>query len=65
MILGGADESVYTGNLKYHKVTDEYYWTIRADNILVGGKDVGVCSGGCNVIADTGTSLLTGPSDEL
>lgn len=38
---------------------------MRADNILVGGKDIGLCNDGCNVIADTGTSLLTGPSDSL
>lgn len=38
---------------------------MKADNILLGGQDVGLCSRGCNVIADTGTSLLTGPSDDL
>jgi len=51
--------------MHWHKVVDQYYWTIKADNILVGGKDVGACNGGCNVIADTGTSLLTGPSSDL
>jgi len=53
--------------MNYHKVTDEYYWLLKADNILIGGEDVGLCDGmgGCKVIADTGTSLLTGPSDDL
>ena len=49
-----------------YSVIDKYYWMIKAENILVGGKDVGLCpKTGCRLIADTGTSLLTGPSDEL
>ena len=47
--------------MNWHQVIDKYYWTIKADNILVDGKDIGLCKKkGCNVVADTGTSLLTG-----
>jgi cathepsin D len=38
---------------------------LDAENILVNGKDAGLCDHGCKVVADTGTSLLTGPSDDL
>ena len=65
LILGGVDRSLISKDVKYYPVVNEYYWTIKADNILVGGKDVGVCTNGCEVIADTGTTLITGPSDDL
>lgn len=64
MTLGGADESLYSGNINYVDVVDRYYWTIQADTILVGGKDIGLCNN-CNLIVDTGTSLITGPTEKL
>lgn len=63
-MLGGYDQSLIEGGVNYHKVVDPYYWSMKADKILVGGKDVGVCNN-CRVVADTGTSLITGPSDML
>ena len=43
LVLGGADEDLYVGDLHYHRVIDQYYWEIKADNILIGGKDIGLC----------------------
>jgi len=63
--IGGADRNRYSGEIKYHKVLKEYYWLVAADNILVDGKDIGLCTGGCYVVADTGTSLITGPSESI
>lgn len=65
MTIGGTNPSLYEGSINYHKVIDKYYWEMKADNILVGGNDVGLCKNGCRVIADTGTSLITGPTDDL
>ncbi|KAL4453961.1 hypothetical protein ABPG74_003844 [Tetrahymena malaccensis] len=63
--IGGANPLRYSGEIKYHKVKKDYYWLIEAQSILVGGQDVGLCKGGCYVIADTGTSLITGPSEDI
>lgn len=63
--LGGYNPDHVDGDITWHKVVDQYYWTVAADNILVGGKDIGLCPAGCRVIADTGTSIMTAPTDDL
>ncbi|CAD8135397.1 unnamed protein product [Paramecium pentaurelia] len=65
LTLGGWNQDHFEGELHFHNVANKYYWLLEANNILVNGKDVGLCKGGCSVIADTGTSLITGPSDDL
>lgn len=66
LILGGVDETYYHDPITFFPVVKKYYWSIRAKSILVDNKPLdGVCNSGCTVVADTGTSLLTGPSDEL
>jgi cathepsin D len=54
------------GDINYHNVIDKYYWMIKADSILVGGKDIGLCNdGSCKLIVDTGTSIMSGPIDDI
>lgn len=65
IILGGADPDYFTPPLTYFPVIEKHYWSLQASNILVDGKDVGLCKGGCKVVADTGTTLLTAPSEDL
>lgn len=67
MTLGGVKKDLFKGEIEYHPVVHEYYWTIKADDILLGEESLGLCHPvhGCKVVADTGTSLLTGPSRPL
>jgi len=63
--LGFIDTSHYTGKLRYYPVIDKFYWTIQLDDILVIGKSIGLCEGGCKAVVDTGTSLITGPTNDV
>lgn len=40
------------------------YWQVAMDAVNVNGTKT-ACEGGCQAIVDSGTSLLTGPTDEI
>jgi len=63
LILGGTDPAYYTGEITYTPLTEQTYWQFQFADLLYGGTSQGYCPvGGCKAIADTGTSLLAGPS---
>jgi len=63
LLLGGVDQTHYTGNFSYVPLTNETYWEFKMDGVSVGGS--AFCKGGCKAIADSGTSLLAGPKDAV
>uniref|UniRef100_N1R0Z1 Phytepsin n=1 Tax=Aegilops tauschii TaxID=37682 RepID=N1R0Z1_AEGTA len=62
IIFGGMDPKHYVGEHTYVPVTQKGYWQFDMGDVLVGGKSTGFCAGGCAAIADSGTSLLAGPT---
>jgi len=63
--IGGVDPERYEGDFNWNDVTRQAYWQIKMDKFEVQGSNVTACSqaGGCQVIVDSGTSLLAVPSN--
>merc|ERR1712000_73410 len=62
LVLGGVDPSHSTGQVTYVPLSSETYWSFVMDTFSVGGKSY--CTK-CKAIADTGTSLLAGPTTDI
>lgn len=62
LVFGGVDPNHYKGKHTYVPVTQKGYWQFDMDDVLIGDKTTGFCSDGCAAIADSGTSLLAGPT---
>jgi hypothetical protein len=61
--FGVPPPELYTGDIQYIDISRELYWEVNMHDILVDGKSLGLCPDHkCRAVADTGTSLLTGPT---
>ncbi|XP_040889733.1 pepsin A-like [Toxotes jaculatrix] len=65
LILGGTDPSYYTGIINwvplYHATN---FWNIQIQSITINGNTV-ACSGSCEAVVDSGTSVIIGPSNDI
>ncbi|XVE78453.1 hypothetical protein DITRI_Ditri13aG0146500 [Diplodiscus trichospermus] len=62
IVFGGIDSNHYKGEHTHVPVTQKGYWQFDMGDVLIGDETTGFCSGGCAAIADSGTSLLAGPT---
>lgn len=60
LLLGGVDKTKYSGPMVWAPLTHETYWAFNLDSLNLGPSTT-ICTN-CKVIADTGTSLIAGPS---
>ncbi|KAI4372303.1 hypothetical protein MLD38_010549 [Melastoma candidum] len=63
LVFGGVDPNHFKGEHTYVPITQKGYWQFDMGDVLIDGKATGYCASGCAAIADTGTSLLAGPSE--
>jgi hypothetical protein len=64
LLLGGVDPNYYTGDFTYVPLLSATYWEITLDNFEVAGESY-VNSNEHKAIVDSGTSILTGPAEEV
>ncbi|KAJ0036846.1 hypothetical protein NQD34_005523 [Periophthalmus magnuspinnatus] len=64
VIFGGVDSTHYTGSITWIPLSSATYWQINMDSVTINGQTV-ACSGGCQAIIDTGTSLIVGPNTDI
>jgi cathepsin D len=66
LTLGGVDSSRYTGNFTFVPVTSQTYWEFKVDDFQLAGQSLNWCgAAGCKAIADSGTSLIVGPKEQV
>jgi cathepsin D len=66
IVFGAPNPDMYTGDITYVEVAKKYYWELQLKDIRVGDKALNACPDGpCKIVVDTGTSLLTGPSEHI
>ncbi len=53
----------FLGTINWHKVIQKNYWTMRMEDIYLGGKKMNFCGKeGCKAVVDSGTSVFTTPN---
>ncbi|KAK6932758.1 Saposin B type, region 2 [Dillenia turbinata] len=62
IVFGGVDPNHYKGNHTYVPVSQKGYWQFNMGDVIIDSEPTGCCEGGCAAIADSGTSLLAGPT---
>ncbi|KAE8654222.1 Aspartic proteinase A3 [Hibiscus syriacus] len=62
LVFGGMDPKHFKGEHTYVPVTRKGYWQFDLGDFLIGNETTGFCASGCSAIADSGTSMLAGPT---
>jgi len=62
LTLGGYDKTLFKGDLKYVPLAQKNYWQIKMDAVNFEYRNM--CGEqGCKAIVDSGTTMITGPTN--
>jgi hypothetical protein len=64
LLLGGVNSNHYSGSINWTPVSQQAYWTIGVDGILINNQKVAGLQGQSSII-DTGTTLTYGSYDDV
>jgi hypothetical protein len=64
LLLGGYNTRHFTGEITWVPLKAATYWEINLAGLNIGSTNY-IASGGVNAIVDSGTSILTGPSESV
>jgi phytepsin len=63
LVFGGKDEDHFTGEMTYVPLSSKTYWQFDMTDVAVDNESYNFCGDkGCQAIADSGTSLIAGPT---
>lgn len=65
IIFGEPKKKFYKGEINWHNVTEASYWQLDMEDIYLNNESLNFCNGPCKLVIDTGTSIITGPTDDL
>lgn len=61
--FGEPSPDYFTPPMQFVEVSQPVYWEMKLKDIHIGNQPLNLCPAGpCKIVADTGTSLLTGPT---
>lgn len=63
VIFGGTDTNMYQGNFTWIPIDQQGYWQFTLQGITA--NQISFCQNGCQAMADTGTSLIVGPYQDI
>lgn len=63
--FGGSNPDYHNGDFYYTNLTRQCCWQIAVDGISVARKSTQPCAGGCQALVDSGTTGITGPSEDI